>query len=76
MKYKNKFLVFEVENGPKPVIDSLNTEGESGWELAGMLAISDGNQIIVFLKQGFEDKVSDPEENKKESIKALWSSDE
>jgi len=75
MKFKTKFLVFDVNNGPKVVVDNLNTEGEAGWELASIIAVGGGEHLVAFLKKSFEDKIVDPEADKQSAITKLWGSD-
>ena len=35
--WENKYVVFDVQDGPKTMIDSLNTEGNEGWEVAAIV---------------------------------------
>tara|TARA_R100000152_G_C6779275_1_gene210758 strand:- start:1468 stop:1701 length:234 start_codon:yes stop_codon:yes gene_type:complete len=72
MKHKTKFLVFDVNNGPKTVVDSLNVEGEAGWQLASIIAVGDGNHLVAFLTKSWEDKIVNPEEDQKKNISKLW----
>ena len=76
MKWENKYLVFDVTNGPKVVIDYLNTNGEEGWELSAIIAVGDGQQLVAFLKRQVDIQMPDPEKSKKESIAKLWGGDE
>tara|TARA_R100000781_G_scaffold114223_2_gene84507 strand:- start:14 stop:244 length:231 start_codon:yes stop_codon:yes gene_type:complete len=76
MKHKTKFLVFDVNNGPKTVVDSLNVEGEAGWQLASIIAVGDGNHLVAFLTKSWEDSIINPEEDKKKSISKLWGGSE
>ncbi len=76
MKWENKYLVFDVTNGPKVVIDNLNTNGEEGWELSAIIAVGDGQQLVAFLKRQVDIQMPDPEKSKKESIAKLWGGDE
>jgi len=71
-KWEHKFLVFDAVNGPKSVIDNLNTDGQEGWELATIISIGDGSHMIAFLKRALEIKMPDPTESKKADIARLW----
>ena len=42
---EHQYLVFDVAEGPKVIIESLNTYGKEGWELATM--INDGADKLV-----------------------------
>tara|TARA_R100000231_G_scaffold84594_1_gene64352 strand:+ start:309 stop:533 length:225 start_codon:yes stop_codon:yes gene_type:complete len=72
MKYKTKYMVFDINNGPKTVIDTLNVEGEAGWQLSSIIPIGDGTTLCAFLTKSWEDSVADPEEDKKNAITQLW----
>ena len=71
-KWEYKYLVFDAVNGPKNVIDNLNTEGETGWELASMVSVGGGNHMIAFVKREIDIRMPDPETDKKADIARLW----
>tara|TARA_B100000287_G_scaffold420787_1_gene460636 strand:- start:487 stop:723 length:237 start_codon:yes stop_codon:yes gene_type:complete len=71
-KWEHKFTVFDAANGPKNVIDNLNTDGKEGWELATIVSVGSGNHLIAFLKRRLEIKMPDPTEDKKADIAKLW----
>jgi len=75
MKWENMYLVFEVEQGPKTVIETLNTYGNQGWELTEILPIGQ-EQLVAFLKRRFDIVMPDPEVEKKSKIAELWKGDE
>ena len=72
MKWENTCVVFDVTQGPKVIIESLNTYGEDGWECCSMLNVA-GTNIVVFLKRrtdlGEEVVVNEDEEK----LSKLWS---
>lgn len=72
VKWENKYMVFDAANGPKNVIDNLNTEGEIGWELCSIVSVGGGDHMIAFLKRAKDIKMPDPEEDKKANIARLW----
>lgn len=75
MKWENTYLVFEVEKGPKVIIDTLNTYGEDGWECCSQLIVAN-KQIVCFLKRRL-DLGEEPKVNKEEEkISKLWSNGE
>jgi len=71
MKWENHYLVFDVNNGPKVIIENLNAYGEEGWELTSMINVA-GENIVAFLKRR-TDKDEEPVDKKKEKVKKLWS---
>tara|TARA_R100000734_G_C3270241_1_gene66405 strand:- start:89 stop:316 length:228 start_codon:yes stop_codon:yes gene_type:complete len=75
MKWENTYLVFQVEKGPKVIIDTLNTYGEDGWECCSQLIVAN-KQIVCFLKRR-TDLNEEPKVNKEEEkISKLWSNGE
>jgi hypothetical protein len=75
MKWENTYLVFQVEKGPKVIIDTLNTYGEDGWECCSQLIVAN-KQIVCFLKRR-TDLEDEPKVNKEEEkISKLWSNGE
>lgn len=75
MKWENTYLVFQVEKGPKVIIDTLNTYGEDGWECCSQLIVAN-KQIVCFLKRRL-DTEEEPKVNKEEEkISKLWSNGE
>ena len=75
MKWENMYLVFEVEQGPKVVIETLNTYGNQGWELTEILPIGE-EQLVAFLKRRFDVIMPDPKKAQVDKVKALWSAGE
>lgn len=72
MKWENTYLVFQVEKGPKLIIDTLNTYGDDGWECCSQLIVAN-KQIVCFLKRRI-DLDEKPKVNKEEEkISKLWS---
>ena len=72
MKWENTYLVFQVEKGPKVIIDTLNTYGDDGWECCSQLIVAN-KQIVFFLKRR-TDIDEKPKVNKEEEkISKLWS---
>ena len=75
MKWENTYLVFQVEKGPKVIIETLNTYGEEGWECCSQLIVAN-KQIVCFLKRR-TDLDEEPKVNKEEEkISKLWSNGE
>jgi len=74
-KYETKYLAFKVEEGPKVVIDNLNTEGKEGWKLETIMVVGEG-QLIAFVTREIDIQAPDPEKSKKDSISKLWGGSE
>ena len=60
--FDNKFLVFQVAEGPKIIIESLDTQGKDGWE----------DKIVVFLKREMRIEDPNPKEDAKAKVDELW----
>ena len=72
MKWENTYLVFDVQKGPKVIIETLDTYGNDGWECCSMLIVA-GTQIVAFLKRAVE---TPAKANKvEEKITKLWSNE-
>jgi len=76
MKWENKYVVFDVTNGPKVVVETLDTYGNDGWELTSIIAVGGGERLVAFMKRRFDIVMPDPEGDKKSKIDALWKGDE
>ena len=76
MKWENKYVVFDVTNGPKVVVETLDTYGNDGWELTSIIAVGGGERLVAFMKRIFDIVMPDPEGDKKSKIDALWKGDE
>ena len=75
MKWEYTYLVFQVEKGPKVIIDTLNTYGEDGWECCSQLIVA-GSQIVCFLKRRTDIDEEPKVDKETEKISKLWSSGE
>ena len=47
--WENKYVVFDVNDGPKTMIDALNLEGAEGWEVASIVSVA-GTKLCAFLR--------------------------
>ena len=69
--WENKYVVFDVQDGPKTMIDTLNTEGNEGWEVAAIVSVA-GNKLCAFLKKGKYIDEPTPDEEKRDEVLKLW----
>ena len=60
---EHEYLVFDVAEGPKVIIESLNTYGK------------EGDKLVAFIVRSHTTDSPDPEKSKTEKISKLWSSD-
>ena len=74
--FENKYVVFNTSDGPKVILESLNTYGADGWELATMITINEGQYIVAYLKKATLIEAPNPEQTKQNKIAELWSGDE
>ena len=71
VNWQNKYVVFDVQDGPKTMIDTLNTEGNEGWEVAAIVSVA-GNKLCAFLKKGDYVDEPTPEKEKEDEVLKLW----
>ena len=69
--WENKHIVFDINDGPKTMTDSLNLEGNDGWEVASIVSVA-GSKLCVFLKKGTYINEPTEAEEKHEEISKLW----
>ena len=69
--WENRYIVFDVQDGPKTMTDVLNTEGADGWEVASIVTVA-GDKLCVFLKRGNYIEEMTPEAEKKDEVLKLW----
>jgi hypothetical protein len=73
--YENQFLVFDVRDGPKVIIEQLNAFGQDGWVLSTMLNVGD-TQIVAFLARGNVKDAPNPKQSEQQKIANLWTTSE
>tara|TARA_R110000824_G_scaffold35603_6_gene111475 strand:+ start:17520 stop:17768 length:249 start_codon:yes stop_codon:yes gene_type:complete len=71
---EHEYLVFDVAEGPKVIIESLNTYGKEGWALSTMINVG-ADKLVAFIVRSHTTDSPDPEKSKTEKISKLWSSD-
>ena len=71
---EHEYLVFDVAEGPKVIIESLNTYGKEGWQLATMINVG-SDKLVAFIVRSHTKESPDPEKSKTDKISKLWSSD-
>jgi|TARA_R100000149_G_C5874751_1_gene138507 hypothetical protein len=69
--WENKYIVFDVQDGPKTMIESLDTEGLEGWEVASIVSVA-GNKLCAFLKKGTYIVEPTPAQEKEKEVLKLW----
>ena len=69
--YEKQFLVFDVRDGPKVIIEQLNAFGQDGWVLSTMLNVGD-TQIVAFLARGNVKDAPNPKQSEQQKIANLW----
>ena len=69
--WENKYVVFDVQDGPKTMIDTLNTEGNEGWEVAAIVSVA-GNKLCAFLKRGDYIDEPTPKQEQEDEVLKLW----
>ena len=74
--YEHQYLVFNVNDGPKVINDSLNTYGAEGWALSTMITINNGEYIVAWIVKGAAIEAPDPTKTKQNKIAELWSGTE
>tara|TARA_R110000824_G_scaffold171821_4_gene349497 strand:+ start:429 stop:662 length:234 start_codon:yes stop_codon:yes gene_type:complete len=68
--YENDYLIFEVADGPRAIIESLNAKGEEGWHPVTSINVA-GSQIIFFIvKTTYE--IPDTREEEEQVLSKLW----
>jgi len=72
--HENQFLVFDIREGPKTIIEQLNAHGQEGWRLATMLNVGD-TQIVAFLTKANVKNAPNPKASEAQKIANLWTSD-
>jgi|TARA_R100000152_G_C6765203_1_gene189987 hypothetical protein len=75
-KTTHQYFVFNVEDGPKVINETLNTYGDEGWTLATMITIAGGEKIVAWMYQVEEIETPDGKKSKATKIASLWSGDE
>ena len=72
--HENQFLVFDIREGPKTIIEQLNAHGQEGWQLQTMLNVGD-TQIVAFLSRDNTKNAPNPKASEAQKIANLWTSD-
>ena len=71
--YEHQYLVFNVNDGPKVINESLNTYGAEGWALSTMITINSGEYIVAWIVKGAAIEAPNPTTTKDSKIAELWS---
>ena len=73
-QYENMYLVFQVAEGPKIIIESLNTYGKEGWEVKTMITLA-GDKLVAFMTRESVIEAPDPANSAKKQLDSIWSAD-
>ena len=71
--WEHDYIIFDVTKGPKIMKETLNTQGQDGWQLTAVINVG-GEKLCAFMKRctRVEDVPSKTEQEKKE-LMSLWS---
>ena len=70
--YEHTFQMYNVKDGPKVMIESLNTLGSQGWALSTVMNIGT-DRLIAFLVRDTTKESPNPQKADQDKITALWS---
>jgi len=70
--YEHTFQMYQVKDGPKVMIESLNTLGQEGWSLATVMNIGT-DRLIAFLVRDTTKESPNPKKADLDKTVALWS---
>lgn len=73
-QYENMYLVFQVAEGPKIIIESLNTYGQEGWEVQTMITVA-GDKLVAFMTRESVIEDPDPKKSAEKKLDTIWSAD-
>jgi hypothetical protein len=73
-EYEHQYLVFQVAEGPKVILESLNTYGKEGWELNTMITVA-GDKIVAFISRKNVMVDPDPKASAKKQIDEIWTTE-
>ena len=73
-QYENMYLVFQVAEGPKIIIESLNTYEQEGWEVKTMISVA-GDKLVAFMARESVIEDPDPAKSAKKKLDSIWSAD-
>ena len=68
---ENQYLVFDVREGTKVIIEQLNAFGADGWKLAAMLNVGE-TQLVGFLTKENRKDAPDPKQSEADKIASIW----
>ena len=70
--YEHTFQMYNVKDGPKVMIEALNTLGQQGWALSTVMNIGT-DRLIAFLVRDTTKEEPNPQKADQDKITALWS---
>ena len=74
-KIEHQYFVFNIEDGPKVINETLNTYGAEGWQLSTMITIAGGTKIVAWMLKVDHIETPDAKKSTESKIASLWSGD-
>lgn len=71
-EYEHEFLVFDVAEGPKVIIESLNSRGRDGWQISTMINVGT-DKLCAFIQRRKIIEDPNPQKSAQSKIDSLWS---
>tara|TARA_R100001244_G_scaffold31838_1_gene30397 strand:- start:239 stop:475 length:237 start_codon:yes stop_codon:yes gene_type:complete len=68
--YENDFIVFDINQGPKAIIEALNTKGNEGWFPTTSVNVAGTNIVFFLVKPTYEMPETTSDESKQ--LHKLW----
>tara|TARA_R100000008_G_scaffold31259_2_gene17451 strand:+ start:5221 stop:5457 length:237 start_codon:yes stop_codon:yes gene_type:complete len=68
--YENDFIVFDINQGPKAIIESLNAKGDEGWFPTTSVNVAGTNIVFFMVKPTYEMPKIESDESK--HLNKLW----
>ena len=73
--FENEYMVFNVAEGPKVMIEALNSRGQQGWRLSDIINIGTDRLCALLVKRTVIDDPN-PKKSAQKKIDDLWSGDD
>ena len=70
---EHDYIIFDVTKGPKIMKETLNTQGQDGWQLTAVINVG-GEKLCAFLKRcSYPENVPTKTAQEKKELMSLWS---
>ena len=71
--YENDYMVFDINKGPKAIVEVLNAKGQEGWMVTSVVNVAGSNLVFFLVRPTYE--MPNIKSDEAKQLNKIWGTD-